>query len=332
MPSPDLAKTSKNLMTKDSLSLPLIVILGPTAVGKTDIAIQVAESLNGEVVSADSRLLYRGMDIGTAKPTPAEKKRVPHHLIDVANPDQIWSLAIFTQAAHSAIHDIQARKRLPFLVGGTGQYIRAVIEEWDIPEVEPDPRLRTVLESWSTKINPEGLHNRLKSLDPEAAERIDPRNIRRTIRALEVILNTGRQFSSQRTRSQSPYRLLLIGLTRSRAELYERVDERIQTMLENGLLEEVQALLDKGYSPNLPTLSAIGYREIIAYLQGELSLDEAVTQMKRKTRVFIRRQANWFKRDDPNILWFEVGTGTAGEIESFVKLWLTQDNVAEVNE
>lgn len=327
MPSPDITTNSKELNTGDVPRTPLIVILGPTAVGKTEISIQLAESLNGEVISADSRLFYRGMDIGTAKPTTKDQERVPHHLIDVANPDQIWSLAIFKNEAHKAIHDIQSRGRLPFLVGGTGQYIRAVIEGWRIPEVGPDPQLRIALEKWSNEITPQGLHNRLMVLDPEAAKRIDHRNVRRTIRALEVTLSTGRQFSAQRDRSASPYRLLLIGLTRPREEIFERVDARIRTMLENGFLEEVQTLLDRGYSPDLPTFSAIGYREITAHLQGEISLDEAIEQIKRKTRVFVRRQSNWFKPDDPDIQWFEVGPETKSEIEAVIRLWMNQGAV-----
>ncbi len=188
----------------------LVVILGPTAVGKTEIALQIAERLGGEIVSADSRLFYRGMDIGTAKPTPAEQKRAPHHLIDVAEPDQIWSLALFQQKARQAIAEIVARGRLPLLVGGTGQYIRAVIQGWDVPKVEPNPGLRAALEDWTAEIGGEGLHRRLASLDPQAAAGIDARNLRRTVRALEVILSSGRRFSELRQSQPSPYRLLLI--------------------------------------------------------------------------------------------------------------------------
>ncbi len=299
--------------------LPLILIVGPTAVGKTELAIQLAERLNGEIVSADSRLFYRGMDIGTAKPTPEEMARVPHHLIDIADPDEILSLAIFQQKATEIIADIHTRNKLPFLVGGTGQYIRAVTQGWSPPEVEPDERLRTELEEQKNKNGIYWLHDKLKRLDPEAAEKIDARNYRRTIRALEVILTTGRKFSEQRGQSESPYHLITIGLMRPRAELYERVDKRIDLMFANGFLDEVKGLLAKGYSPSLPTMSAIGYRECVRVIQGELNEEQAKAEIRHATRVFVRRQANWFKESDPNIKWFQVKEGVAEEIESFIK-------------
>ena len=299
--------------------LPLILIVGPTAVGKTELAIQLAERLNGEIVSADSRLFYRGMDIGTAKPTPEEMARVPHHLIDIADPDEILSLAIFQQKATEIIADIHTRNKLPFLVGGTGQYIRAVIQGWSPPEVEPDERLRTELEEQKNKNGIYWLHDKLKRLDPAAAEKIDARNYRRTIRALEVILTTARKFSEQRGQSESPYHLITIGLMRPRAELYERVDKRIDLMFANGFLDEVKGLLAKGYSPSLPTMSAIGYRECVRVIQGELNEEQAKAEIRHATRVFVRRQANWFKESDPNIKWFQVKEGVAEEIESFIK-------------
>jgi tRNA dimethylallyltransferase len=293
---------------------PLVVIVGPTAVGKTEMAIQIAERLGGEIVSADSRLFYRGMDIGTAKPSTAEQKRIPHHLIDVAEPDQIWSLALFQRKAREAIAEIYVRGKLPLLVGGTGQYIRAVVLGWDIPKVEPNLRLRAALEDWAAEIGGEGLYQRLTSLDPQAAAGIDARNLRRTLRALEVTLSSGRRFSDQRRSQPSPYRLLLLGLMRPRPELYQRVDARIQMMIEAGFIEEVRAFLARGYAPDLPTMSAIGYRELIAYLQGKISLDEAVRQIRRATRVFVRRQANWFKSDNPDIHWFCAGPDTLEEM------------------
>ncbi|NOY97681.1 MAG: tRNA (adenosine(37)-N6)-dimethylallyltransferase MiaA [Chloroflexi bacterium] len=302
---------------------PLIVLIGPTAVGKTELSLQLAEQLGGEIVSADSRLFYRGMDIGTAKPTPGERARIPHHLIDVADPDQTWSLAVFQIAARAAIAEIHARGNLPFLVGGTGQYVRAVTEGWTPPAQAPDPGLRTVLEALAQAASPSWLHEKLAVLDPAAAEKIDPRNVRRTIRALEVIFGTGRRFSEQRGRGDSPYRLLTIGLRRPRPELYARVDARIEAMFANGLLDEVRGLLEKGYSPNLPSLSAIGYRECTAILQGEMTREEAVTQIKRATRVFVRRQANWFKENDPNIRWFDAGEeGLAANVEAVIRAWL----------
>ncbi len=287
--------------------LPLLLLVGPTAVGKTELAIRLAERLNGEIVSADSRLFYRGMDIGTAKPTPVEQARVPHHLIDVADPDETWSLAMFQQRAHEVIAEIHARGRLPLLVGGTGQYVRAVTQGWTPPEVEPDERLRLVLEKLAEERGKEWLYDRLKAVDPEAAAVIDLRNVRRTIRALEVILTTGHKFSAQRGQADSPYDLLTVGLNRPREELYARVDARIDAMFAAGLLDEVRALLAKGYSPELPSMSGIGYRECCQVLSGQMSEEQARVQMKRITRVFVRRQANWFKESDPSIHWFEAG-------------------------
>jgi len=307
-------------VTPDTPKLfPLIVIVGPTAVGKTELAIQLAERLDGEIVSADSRLFYRGMDIGTAKPSAAEMARARHHLIDVADPDENWSLSVFQAAAREAIDDIHRRGKLPFLVGGTGQYVRAVTEGWTPPEVIPNPQLRSALEALAQEYGPYWLHDKLGVVDPAAAEKIDARNVRRTVRALEVIFSTGRRFSAQGGVSDSPYRLTSVGLMRPRPELYARVDQRIESMFANGLLNEVQTLLDKGYSPTLPTLSAIGYRECVAVLQGAMTLDEAKTQIRKLTRIFVRRQGNWFKENDPQIAWFEMGEGTTAEVETYLR-------------
>src|SRR5215213_9269484 len=297
---------------------PLILIVGPTAVGKTELAIQLAERLDGEIVSADSRLFYRGMDIGTAKPAPTEQARVRHHLIDIADPDEILSLAVFQQKAHEAISGIHTRNKIPFLVGGTGQYIRAVTEGWNPPHVQPDERLRSELERLKEERGAYRLHDKLKILDPQAAEKIDARNYRRTIRALEVILTTGKRFSEQRGQSASPYHLITIGLTRPRPELYERVDQRIDLMFANGFFEEVKNLLARGYSPALPTMSAIGYQECIRVIKGGLNEEQAKAEIRRATRVFVRRQANWFKESDPTIQWFRVKEGIVDEIESFI--------------
>jgi tRNA dimethylallyltransferase len=301
----------------------LIVIVGPTAVGKTEISLQLAGRLNGEIVSADSRLFYRGMDIGTAKPTLAERGRVPHHLIDVAEPDETWSLAVFQQAAREAIVGIHQRGRTPFLVGGTGQYIRAVTDAWTPPALGPHPRLRAALEAFAKGWGNDWLHTKLATLDPVAAEKIDPRNLRRTIRALEVIFVTGKRFSEQRGRAESPYRLLTLGLNRPRSELYARLDARIEAMFANGLLDEVQKLLEGGYSPDLPSLSAIGYRQCVAVLQGKMSREQAILEIKRATRIFVRRQANWFKQDDPTIHWFNAGELTISDLVTFIRATLS---------
>lgn len=285
---------------------PLIVIVGPTAVGKTEFSLRLAETLGGEIISADSRLFYRGMDIGTAKPSKDEQSRVPHHLIDVCDPDETWSLTVFQRAAREAIQNVYRKDRLPLLVGGTGQYVRAVIEGWEAPAQQPDLHLRQVLENWAAEIGPVEIHRRLAVIDPVAAARILPGNVRRTVRALEVIFSTGKRFDDQRTKSGSPYSLLLLGLRRPRAEVYQRVDSRIDKMVADGLLDEVRGLLAKGYSPDLPSMSAIGYREMTAVLQGRMSLPDAITSMKSLTHHFVRRQANWFKESDPTIHWLDA--------------------------
>lgn len=297
--------TSK--MPSNPTKLPLVALIGPTAVGKTELSLQLAEKLGMEIVSADSRLLYRGMDIGTAKPTLEEMARVPHHLVDVADPDETWSLAMFQETAHAAIVSTNLAGRTPLLVGGTGQYLRAILEGWAPPKLEPDLELRRILEGWAGEIGAKGLHARLARLDPEAAAKIDHRNLRRTVRALEVVLSTGMRFSAQRMKAESPYAVLQIGLTRPRPELYARIDARIQAMLEAGWLDEVRSLVDAGHAAALPSLSAIGYRQLIQHLQGEISLEEAITLIKRASRNFVRRQANWFKSDDPAIHWLQAG-------------------------
>ncbi|MBK8822122.1 MAG: tRNA (adenosine(37)-N6)-dimethylallyltransferase MiaA [Anaerolineales bacterium] len=299
--------------------LPLILIIGPTAVGKTELAIQLAERMNGEIISADSRLFYRGMDIGTAKPSKEEMARAPHYLIDIVNPDETLSLAVFQEKAKELIADIHARGKLPFLVGGTGQYVRAVTQGWTPPEVIADERLRVELEKMKEERGLDWLHAKLEILDPEAASKIDARNVRRTIRALEVILTTGRKFSDQRGKVESPYHLITIGLNRPREELYQRVDERIDLMFANGFLDEVKGLLEKGYPSTLPSMSAIGYRECVRVIKGELTLEQAKVEMRRVTRIFVRRQANWFKESDRDIMWFRVEKGMEMEIEKNIR-------------
>jgi len=286
---------------------PLLILVGPTAVGKTQLSLQLSERLDCEIVSADSRLFYRGMDIGTAKPTVEERTRISHHLIDICQPDEIVSLTVFQKLAVDAISTIQARGRLPILVGGTGQYIRAVVQGWKPPEVKPNEGLRSILEGLVNNKGGSWLHDGLHILDPEAAAKVDSRNYRRTIRAIEVIFTTGRKFSEQRTQGRSPYKLVTIGLTRPRPELYARVDVRIEAMFKNGFIEEVKGLLDGGYPPTLPAFSAIGYRECIKVIQGEWTIEQAKAEIRRVTRIFVRRQSNWFKESDPHIKWFDAG-------------------------
>ncbi len=302
---------------------PLIVIVGPTAVGKTSIAIRLAKACQGEIVSADSRLLYRGMDIGTAKPSAYELTQVQHHLIDIATPDQEWSLALYLSRAKEVIRDIHQRGSLPFLVGGTGQYIQAIVEGWDLPKTKPDPELRKILNHWADEVGIDGLRIRLAELDPDAAAGIDGPNKRRIIRALEVILTSGKKFSRQRGTTGTPYRIMQIGLIRPRDELYQRIDQRIAFMLDQGLVAEVNSLLDAGYTPGSSAMSAIGYKQLVDYLSGEISLEEAVSQIKSKTRKYVRQQANWFSGDDPNISWFSASVDPFDEILNEIQHFLS---------
>jgi tRNA dimethylallyltransferase len=289
--------------------LPLIVIVGPTAVGKTALSLHLAEAIGGEIVSADSRQVYRGMDVGTAKATTAERGRVPHHLIDVVDPDEPLSLAQYQEMAYAAIDDILARGRVPFLVGGTGQYVMAVVEGWQVPRVPPDEDLRQELYRQAEEEGAEALHARLRVLDPEAARRIDPRNVRRVVRALEVCLNTGRRFSEQQRKSPPPYRILIVGLTLPRPQLYRRIDRRVEGMLEAGLEHEVRRLVAAGYDFDLPAMSGVGYGQFAPYLAGEATLADVIGEIQRATRRFVRHQGNWFSADDPRIHWFDASQG-----------------------
>lgn len=307
----------------------LVIIVGPTGVGKTECAYRLAQALEGEIISIDSRYLYRGMDIGTAKPNRRMREVVRHHLVDVANPDENWSLAVFQAKVYEALEEIFQRDKFPLLVGGTGQYYRAIIEGWQPPPVPPNPNLRSILECFLSPMQPHERKRRLAHLDPEAAEKIDPRNLRRMIRAFEVIFSTGAPFSSQRKGETLSYPRFIVGLTLPREELYEKCDRRIQQMFEAGWIDEVKRLLEEGYTPDLPSFSAIGYREIAVYLQGLMTMDEVLAQIKRRTRILIRRQANWFREDDPAIHWFLAKEGVAQEIIATVQQWLEQIRIRD---
>lgn len=299
--------------------LPVIVLVGPTAVGKSAAALALAGRLDAEIVSADSRYLYIGLDIGTAKPTAAERAQVPHHLIDVTTPDRPWTLADVQSAAYAAIAAIQTRGRRPLLVGGTGQYIRAILEGWQAPAGEPAPALRAELEAQLAGAGVAALAERLRALDPESAGQVDLRNPRRVIRALEVVLTTGQSFAAQRRKAPPPYTFIQLGLQRPRPELYARIDARIDAMLAAGLVAEVRGLAARGYGWELPAMTALGYRQIGAHLRGECDLAEAVRQLRHDTRVFVRRQANWFKPADPAIRWFDAGRTRPADLAAFVE-------------
>ena len=283
---------------------PLITLLGPTAAGKTALSLALAERFEGEIVSADSRLIYQGMDIGTAKPTAEERARIPHHLLDVTTPDRPLTLAEYQRLAYVAIDDIQRRGRVPFLVGGSALYVRAVSEGLRIPEVPPNPELRAELEAFAEAEGHEALHSRLAALDPVGAAQIDGRNVRRVVRALEIVLETGQPKSELEGADPPPYRMLTIGLEVEREILHARIVARVRQMIEAGLAGETERLLAAGYPPNLPALSSLGYREMGQHLRGELTREETIERIGIETNRFVRHQSTWFRRMD-DVQWFD---------------------------
>jgi tRNA dimethylallyltransferase len=290
---------------------PLIAIVGPTGIGKSALALHLAEILPGEVVSADSRQIYRGLDIGTAKVTPEEQARVPHHLIDIVTPDQDFGLAEYQERAYAALEAITRRGRWPLLVGGTGQYVRAVVEGWRIPRVPPDPELRAELYAQAEQQGAAALYERLLALDPSAAGFVDAPNLRRVVRALEVCIKSGRPFSEQRGKDPPPYKIVQIGLTVEREALYARIDARVDAMIEHGLVQEVRELVARGYGWSLPAMSGLGYIQLRGYIEGTAGLSACVALIKRETRRFIRQQYNWFRLRDPRIHWLDMGCGAS---------------------
>jgi tRNA dimethylallyltransferase len=279
------------------LSAALLAIVGPTACGKSALALELAARCPIEIVSADSRTVYRWMDIGTAKPSLAEQHRVPHHLLDVVGPDESYSLAQYQSDALAAIERIFLRARMPVLVGGAGLYVSAVCDGLQLPDVAPDEQFRATLEERAEREGWQALQAELRAVDPVSAERIEPRNVRRVIRALEVHHVTGKPFSEWQQRRAPPFRPVLIGIDVEREELYRRIDARIDGWFASGLVEEVRGLLARGYGAGLPSMSGIGYREIAAMLRGELTEDQATQQMKFATHQYARRQLTWFRRD-----------------------------------
>ncbi len=288
-----------------SSKLPLVILTGPTGVGKTRLSIALAKAINGEIISADSMQVYRGMDIGTAKIRPEETQGVPHHLIDVLDPGEPFDVVRFSELAQQAIQEICARGHLPVLVGGTGFYIQALRYGVDFSESDTDPEYRRQLEDEVSRIGPEALHERLRTVDPSAAEQIHPNNVRRVIRALEFNHFSGTQISehNQRMRQkEAVYNSACFVLTMDRAKLYERIDARVDEMMEDGLYEEVKALYDAGYRRGITSMQGLGYKEILDAIEGITTLDEAVEILKRDTRHFAKRQLTWFGRER-DILW-----------------------------
>jgi tRNA dimethylallyltransferase len=299
----------------------LLAIVGPTSVGKSALALKLAKELLGEIVSADSRQVYRFMDIGTAKPSLEDRSAVPHHLIDVVNPDEDYSLALFLRHAAEAIQNAKNRSMVPILVGGTGQYVWGLLEGWQAPEVPPDHQLRRRLEERARTAGAASLYEELARLDPEAARHVDARNPRRVIRALEVYHGSPDHRSRSRRKAPPPYQTKIIGLSLERTALYQRIDHRVDMMIESGWIEEVRALLDRGYSPELPSLSSLGYGELVQHLDHEMSLDEAVQRIKYRTHRFARQQQAWFRTTDRRIRWFDASSLDQAEAE--VARWLT---------
>ena len=299
----------------------LIAIVGPTATGKSRLALTLAQHCDGEIVSADSRQMYRYMDIGTAKPSLEEMSLVPHHLINIVNPDEDFSLAQYQRAAYRTIEDIQRRNKIPLLVGGSGLYVWSVLEGWVIPAVAPDADFRHRLEMEAAADGIDRLYQQLRDIDPAAAQHIDKRNVRRVIRALEVCRQTG-SFSRLQVKKAPPFHTLIIGLTTSRGELYRRIDQRVDSMIDQGLVDEVKRLIDIGYDTKLPSMSGIGYRQIGLFLKGDLTLPEASQQIKYETHRYARHQYAWFRRSDKRIRWFDIQTTVDAAVTELVSEFL----------
>ena len=284
----------------------LIAIVGPTAVGKSKLALELAADFEAEIVNADSRQVYRYMDIGTNKPTREEQRLVPHHLINVVNPDDDFTLADYLQRAYQAIGNVQQRGKLPLLVGGSGLYVWSLLEGWMIPGVPPDHKLRRELEATAKELGGDILYQRLREIDPQGAAKIDPRNIRRIIRALEIYQSSGQLPSSVRRKRAPDFSTLIIGLTLERSELYRRIDSRVDRMMDEGLVKEVTGLVQRGYALSLPSMSGIGYKQVGDFLSGRVSLSEAVEKIKHETHRLARRQCAWFRLEDARIRWLDA--------------------------
>lgn len=295
----------------------LLVILGPTGGGKSALALKLARKFNGEIVSADSRQIYRGMDIGTAKPIEKEMRGIKHHLINIKNPNENYSAGEYKKNAIKAIDEIIKKGKLPILVGGTGLYISAIINNWEIPEIKENKKLRRKLEKEISKKGLNFVFQKLVKLDPEAAYIVDPKNPRRVIRALEIALISGKKFSEQRKKGKPLYNVLETGLNPPPQILKIRIKIRIKKMVKSGLVEEVKKLIRK-YGYNCKAFDAIGYREIIDYLKGAISLDKAVEQINKNTWRYAKRQMTWFRKYNPKAHWVK----TQSEVEKLVKMFL----------
>jgi tRNA dimethylallyltransferase len=334
------------MSTKENKLKPLVVILGPTAVGKTDLAIKLAKKFNGEIISADSRTIYKGMDIGTAKPKnlkPCKKNRwcvlvenIPHYFIDVVEPDEIFTVAQFKKQALKIIKKIYKKNKIPFLVGGTGLYISALVENYKIPKVPPDFKLRKKFEEEAKKYGPIYLYKKLLKIDPEAKKFVDKNNLRRIIRALEVSIKLKKPFSQVRKRGKPLFRTLKIGLILPKNLLYQRISERTEKMIKEGLVEEVKKIYQKLYKKfkkkykkgvekkiwQLPSMTGISYKEIGLYLQNKITLNEAIELIKKNNQNYAKRQLTWFKKDK-EIIW--ISPNDVKKIENLIKNFLKEN-------
>lgn len=297
----------------------ICIIVGPTAVGKTDASVGVAKALDGEIISADSAQVYKYMDIGTAKIKSEEMQGIPHYLIDEIYPDQSFSVAQFRDRAERYIKEISSRGKLPIIAGGTGLYINSLIANMDFTASVGDDEYRQAMQELADNKGNDYLHSLLKEIDPVSYERLHPNDVRRVIRALEVFNFTGRSisyFQEESKKIPSKYDYVYVGLTMDRQRLYDRINKRVDLMLERGLIEEVQRLLDMGYNRELVSMQALGYKEIVQYLMNEITLEEATFILKRDSRHYAKRQLTWFRRDE-RIQWFDVEAYP--DIENLVK-------------
>jgi tRNA dimethylallyltransferase len=289
---------------------PLLVLVGPTAVGKTALSLRIAQTFDCEIISGDSMQVYRRMDIGTAKLPPAEREGVPHHLIDIVEPQEPFSVSMFQQLCTDQIDDIHSRGKLPFIVGGTGLYVESVCYGYDFQGDTGDEVFRERMSDYAEKQGADALHARLAAVDPATAERLHPNDVRRVIRALEVYETTGLTLSQSQAQTRgddktSPYRLCLLGLTMDRAELYRRINQRVDTMMAEGLVAEVETLLKSGVPRSAVAMQGLGYKEIAAYVCGEADLPSAVELLKRDTRHYAKRQLSWFRRMK-DLTWIDM--------------------------
>ena len=295
----------------------LVAVVGPTAAGKSALALALARRFGGEIVNADSRQVYRGMDVGTAKPSPETRALLPHHLYDIAEPADAYSLALYRRDALAALEAVWARGELAWLVGGTGQYVWALLEAWQVPDVAPQPDLRAELAAAAARDGPAALHARLRAVDPEAADRIDARNVRRVIRALEVHEVTGRPITAWQTKGVPAFEFRVLGVRCEERELIWRINRRTEAMYAAGLVEETQALLDAGVPSDASALSSIGYAEAVRELCNDITREKAIELTKRATKRLARRQRQWFRPQDPRIAWASDAGSAADALAPF---------------